>query len=502
MASRVASRPLATVLRTTKTLSPPLLRTLQPIGHRFAHVIPKPTSTRPARDAASSSADATPTPTRKQLEPHYQLTFTCVPCGERSGHVVSKQGYHRGSVLITCPSCRNRHVISDNLNIFGDRQITVEDLLREKGQLVKRGTLGEDGDIEFWEDTPSEPANAGEASAASVEPREDEHDAAALRETRDPSSQAADPAPHSASILPGSASTRPSVHPVSHQRPAPSTRRQFHAKRFKPPTDLANSSMAPLKPANPSFVSEVRTSHFFPERQSPYDSPDPLEKYNQVQTSYSHRLERQPNGGQGPNKPLTIRHVVPRGYQSTSTEEPNPEVPLWIQKMVERREKKEGRSRKDRAPRNKPSPDDPSPSDPGWEDFVGKFETSRRNDSRVPADPSSGATDEPPKFTGPRFVIDTKGTTPGPKSIQVEPGLVLRKRPPGGIPQTKSEPKLHTFRRPSFLPILTSKPVRSASLIGGSAVTGDSTTGDAVTGDAMTSDTVTGDSIPGGSSTY
>lgn len=41
-------------------------------------------------------------------------------------------------------------MISDHLNIFGDRKITVEDLMREKGQLVKRGSLGEDGDIEFW----------------------------------------------------------------------------------------------------------------------------------------------------------------------------------------------------------------------------------------------------------------------------------------------------------------------------------------------------------------
>jgi protein import protein ZIM17 len=55
-------------------------------------------------------------------------------------------------VLITCPSCRNRHVISDHLNIFGNRSVTVEDLMRERGRLVKRGTLGEDGDIEFWED--------------------------------------------------------------------------------------------------------------------------------------------------------------------------------------------------------------------------------------------------------------------------------------------------------------------------------------------------------------
>ena len=36
--------------------------------------------------------------------------------------------------------------------IFGDRKVTVEELLREKGQLVKKGTLGEDGDLEFWAD--------------------------------------------------------------------------------------------------------------------------------------------------------------------------------------------------------------------------------------------------------------------------------------------------------------------------------------------------------------
>lgn len=30
--------------------------------------------------------------------------------------------------------------------------MTIEDLLREKGQLVKKGTLSDDGDLEFWED--------------------------------------------------------------------------------------------------------------------------------------------------------------------------------------------------------------------------------------------------------------------------------------------------------------------------------------------------------------
>jgi protein import protein ZIM17 len=73
---------------------------------------------------------------------------------------VSKQGYHQGSVLIACPSCRNRHVISDHLGIFGGDIKTVEDLLRARGELVKRGMLlqqqsgdgDEDGDFEVWDD--------------------------------------------------------------------------------------------------------------------------------------------------------------------------------------------------------------------------------------------------------------------------------------------------------------------------------------------------------------
>jgi protein import protein ZIM17 len=102
------------------------------------------------------------------MHAYYQLSFTCVPCGHRSHHNVSKQGYHTGSTLITCPECRNRHIISDHLGIFVDldpkkgRGITVEDIVREKGQLVKKGTLGEDGNIEFWPDDAPEATTKGE----------------------------------------------------------------------------------------------------------------------------------------------------------------------------------------------------------------------------------------------------------------------------------------------------------------------------------------------------
>lgn len=95
-------------------------------------------------------------------QPTYQLTFTCKPCKHRSAHKVSKQGYHKGTILIQCPSCYNRHVISDHLKIFMDESSTLEDILQKEGTLIKKGklgirhgkTIGNEGeeDIEFWED--------------------------------------------------------------------------------------------------------------------------------------------------------------------------------------------------------------------------------------------------------------------------------------------------------------------------------------------------------------
>ena len=154
----------ATTATATLTSTTPSASAFIPIfasnaaARRLAHSIPKPPPVIP-RDPSDSPSDAKsegsrpPVPEGKGAEPYYQLSFTCVPCGHRSHHNVSKQGYHTGSTLITCPECRNRHVISDHLGIFTNTKgVTVEDIVREKGQLVKKGSLGEDGDIEFWPD--------------------------------------------------------------------------------------------------------------------------------------------------------------------------------------------------------------------------------------------------------------------------------------------------------------------------------------------------------------
>ncbi|PYH41445.1 DNL-type zinc finger protein [Aspergillus saccharolyticus JOP 1030-1] len=100
-------------------------------------------------DAATDAAHAEQNRLRREQEPAYQITFTCKPCGERSTHRMSKHGYHRGTVLIQCPSCSNRHVIADHLKIFFDQNSTLEDILARQGDKLMRGYT--DGDMEFWE---------------------------------------------------------------------------------------------------------------------------------------------------------------------------------------------------------------------------------------------------------------------------------------------------------------------------------------------------------------
>ena len=48
--------------------------------------------------------------------------------------------------------------------IFGEQSFTIEDLMRQKGQLVKRGSLGEKGDVEFWDDGSQTERKIAEAS--------------------------------------------------------------------------------------------------------------------------------------------------------------------------------------------------------------------------------------------------------------------------------------------------------------------------------------------------
>lgn len=79
--------------------------------------------------------------------------------------MVSQQAYHRGSVLVQCPGCRNRHVITDHLKIFGDKEKTLEDILQEagRGEVLKRARMLDNGDIELL------PPEEGEGEAVDGE---------------------------------------------------------------------------------------------------------------------------------------------------------------------------------------------------------------------------------------------------------------------------------------------------------------------------------------------
>lgn len=274
MASRLTTSLLSnSTLRSSRIISPSTLhpyprlpRITQPAFYRLAHSIPKP----PSRTSSEAQLPLSKGKHRKFLEPHYELTFTCVPCSGRSSHTISKQGYHKGSVLITCPSCRNRHIISDHLNIFGNRSITVEDLMREKGQLVKRGTLGETGDIEFWEDgtVTQRGAYASDSSADPAAVRNEldalseEQEATIAREARDPSSQSADSAGTTSTPL-GNAGARPSLDSTQHTNHVPSTRRQFSTSMES--ENQANSNNESLE--NPEDTHTLDTPHEGPSKQ-------------------------------------------------------------------------------------------------------------------------------------------------------------------------------------------------------------------------------------------
>jgi mitochondrial protein import protein ZIM17 len=123
-AIRALSRFSHSRLRNLHTLPLPLSRTLQQQPRLFStsfqafnsstNIPPK--QAQKSRLVEQPDNPQPPSPKRPD-QPSYDITFTCTPCSTRSTHRITKQGYHHGSILITCPSCRNRHVISDHLNV-------------------------------------------------------------------------------------------------------------------------------------------------------------------------------------------------------------------------------------------------------------------------------------------------------------------------------------------------------------------------------------------------
>merc|ERR1719356_729295 len=102
------------------------------------------TSSRAAREASQTLEDllraqfADGAVPGTSSEDAYALAFTYNVCNTRSARKISKRAYHHGVVIVTCPSCKSNHLIADHLGWFDDKPQTIESIMREKGEDVRR----------------------------------------------------------------------------------------------------------------------------------------------------------------------------------------------------------------------------------------------------------------------------------------------------------------------------------------------------------------------------
>ncbi|KAI0700136.1 DNL zinc finger-domain-containing protein [Cerioporus squamosus] len=161
-------RPISTVARAHHLARPsiPAPRLLASVASRpyFRGFSSSPwtrqDSTPPHSGGASEAPSAPPAPqTHIKLEtpePKLSLTFTCTveACHTRSTHQFTKRSYEKGIVIVECPGCKNKHLIADHLGWFKEgtqdgKLKTVEDLLRAKGEKVRRGRIDAGGVVEY-----------------------------------------------------------------------------------------------------------------------------------------------------------------------------------------------------------------------------------------------------------------------------------------------------------------------------------------------------------------
>lgn len=74
--------------------------------------------------------------------------FTCKICETRTARTISKTSYTRGTVLVRCPGCKGLHLLADHLGFVDDNSVTAEELLAAKGEKVRKGAMGQAGDID------------------------------------------------------------------------------------------------------------------------------------------------------------------------------------------------------------------------------------------------------------------------------------------------------------------------------------------------------------------
>ncbi|KAF9925386.1 Threonine synthase-like 1 [Linnemannia zychae] len=96
-------------------------------------------------------AHTNPIPPNKDPKARLLIGFTCKVCNHRSHKTMSKHAYEHGVVIMQCDHCKNRHLIADHLGWFKNAGVTVEDLVKAKGEKVQKLTrdyqLVKDGEM-------------------------------------------------------------------------------------------------------------------------------------------------------------------------------------------------------------------------------------------------------------------------------------------------------------------------------------------------------------------
>ncbi|KAI0741985.1 DNL zinc finger-domain-containing protein [Daedaleopsis nitida] len=116
----------------------------------------QPGTPTPSSETPAASPDSQTNIQLETSEPRLSLTFTCTveACHTRSTHEFTKRSYTKGIVIVQCPGCNNRHLIADHLGWFKEstedgKLRTVEDLVRAKGEKVRRGRVDAGGVVEY-----------------------------------------------------------------------------------------------------------------------------------------------------------------------------------------------------------------------------------------------------------------------------------------------------------------------------------------------------------------
>ncbi|KAJ2678139.1 hypothetical protein GGI25_002643 [Coemansia spiralis] len=84
------------------------------------------------------TTDAQPEQPESLKDDRMLIGFTCKTCNHRQYKTMSKRAYQHGVVLIQCDECKNRHLIADNLGWFRDKNVNIQDLMKEKGEEVRQ----------------------------------------------------------------------------------------------------------------------------------------------------------------------------------------------------------------------------------------------------------------------------------------------------------------------------------------------------------------------------